>query len=140
MIREEQNGTLSVLDASGKVLKAIGIFELAYTPTFDIMGAQIQANRENIIARQNYDLAVDNLQLSVNAGHTATAPPKPQMKVVSDSGEVSFVPFVPALKDLIAAPPVNAASSGSIKVDTPDRQAEMYAMLRAIYRQMFPNA
>ena len=58
--------------------------------------------------------------------------------MVSDTGEATFVAFSPALPDVVM-PKVSAPSSGSIKVETVDTQAIMYAMITAIYRKMFPS-
>lgn len=141
MVQYDKDGaTLFYIDATGTKISA-GINDPArYGPMEDTRNAQLQANRENIIAAQTYNQAVDNLQISVDAGHSAPAPVKPLMKVVSDStGLASFVPFVPPLKDLRPAPPVTAPNSGKIAVETVDKQAIMYSMILAMFRKMFPD-
>ena len=78
--------------------------------------------------------------ISVDAGHAVPAPAKPLMMVVADTGETTFAPFEPPLKDLIPAAPSRPAPTGSIKVDTPDKQAILYNMVLAMFRKMFPDA
>lgn len=140
MIREEQNGSLTVLDPSGKAVITVGVFDPGYNTWMAILDRQIAANRENLQTRANYEKVIDGLQRSVDAGRIhPDAPAKPLMKVVGDDGSESWVPFVPALNDLIAAPPADP-SKGQIKVETPDLLAQTHAMVRALYRDKFPSA
>jgi hypothetical protein len=56
---------------------------------------------------------------------------------VSDTGEVSYTPFVPPLPDLVVP---KTAASGAIAAPTLDKQAVMYNMVLAMFRKMFPEA
>ena len=65
------------------------------------------------------------------------------MKIVSDTGDVSYAPFDPPLKDLVPAVPSRPApSSGSIVSASapPDKQAIMYNMILALFHKAFPDA
>src|SRR4051794_26446755 len=140
MIQYDKDGvTLYYVDASGKRVSHYFMEGAAYNDMVTVRDAQLQAIRENVVAKQNYDLTVDNLQISVDAGHTVTLPAKPLMKTVSDTGEVTYAPFDPPLKDVVPPAPARPAPAGGIKVDTPDRQAIMYNMIRAMFRKMFPD-
>ena len=105
------------------------VFDAQYSKLIGIMDAQIGAARDNTIAAAAYTQTVANAQVSVDAGRPYPAlPDKPRAKSVSDTGVVTFAAFVPPLPDVVI--PVTAPSSGSIKVDTPDTQAQMFAKLR----------
>ncbi len=115
-----------------------------YNDMLEIRDAQLQAIRENTQAKANYETALANAQLNVDAGHAMAAPTKPSMKVVDDLGAVTFHPFDPPLGDLkaptAAVPP--APGVGGVKRDTSGdtQQAVMFAMIQAIFRKMFPGA
>ena len=141
MIQYDKDGvTLFYLDATGKKISHNFLEGTAYDDMLNVRGAQLQALRENTQAVANYNTVLANVQVSVDASrpHDA-APAKPLQKVVSDTGEVSYTPFEPALADLVTPVP-NAPSSGKIAVVVPDKNAIMYNMILAMFRKMFPDA
>ncbi len=143
MIQYEKDGvTLFGFNAAGVRFAHYFMEGAAYDDMVKVRDAQLQAIRENTQAQANYNTALDNAQLSVNAGRTVDAPPKPLSKVVSDTGDVSWTPFDPPLKDLIPYKANAAPSSGSIVSANPgvDKQAVMYNMVLAIFRKLFPDA
>jgi len=141
MIQYDKDGvTLFYVDATGRKFSHYFMEGAPYNDMVTIRDAQLQAIRENTQSVANYETALANAQISVDAGHAMPAPAKPLMKIVSDTGETTFAPFEPPLKDLIPTAPGRPAPGGSIKVDTPDKQAIMYNMILAMFRKMFPDA
>ena len=144
MIQYDRDGvTLFYVDASGKKFSHNFMEVAAYGDMLNIRDAQLQAIRENTQSVANYETALANCQLNVDAGHTMTVPAKPLMKLVSDTGETTFAPFDPPLKDLRAPTATIPLPAGSgIKRDTSqdDKQAVLYNMVLAIFRKMFPDA
>lgn len=128
---------VTLIDANGK---RVSPFQgVDYNALVVIRDAQIAAQNENNHAVDVYTTGLKNAQASIDAGRPADAPPKPPQHVVSDTGVSTYAPFSPALPDLVPAV-INAPNSGSIKVETQDTQAIMFAMVTAIYRKMFPGA
>lgn len=144
MIQYDKDGvTLFYVDASGKRVAHNFMEGAAYNDMVMVRDSQLQAMRENVQTKANYETALSNAQISVDAGHDVPAPTKPLMKVVSDTGDVSFMPFDPPLRDLVPMAPARPApSSGSIVSANPgpDKQAIMYNMVLAMFRKMFPEA
>ncbi|MEO8592362.1 MAG: hypothetical protein ABI759_03495 [Candidatus Solibacter sp.] len=144
MIQYDKDGvTLFYVDATGKRIAHNFMEGAPYNDMVTVRDAQIQALRENTQSVSNYETALSNAQISVDAGHTVPAPAKPLMKVINDTGEATYAPFDPPLKDLIpAAPGRPAPSSGSIVSASapPDKQAIMYNMILAMFRKTFPEA
>ena len=140
MIQFDKDGvTLFYIDANGQRVAHNYMEGTAYDDMLTIMGAQKQAAIENTQAVSNYNTALVNAQTSVDAGRTATAPPKPLQKVVADAdGAVTYIPFVPPLADLVT-PPI-ATPSGPIAAPTLDKQAILYNMVLALFRKAFPDA
>ena len=138
MIQYDKDGaTLFYIDAQG-TKNAAGVFDgKKYSDMLAIMDAQVAAAKENAHAVDLYTTSLANAQTSANAGRPADAPPKPLQHLVSDTGASTYVPFSPALPDLVS-PTVTAPNAGIITVPTVDTQAVMYAMITAIYRKMFP--
>ena len=138
MIQYDKDGaTLFYTDANGTKISA-SVFDGKKWADMDaIMQQQLAAAAENAHAVDQYTQRLAIAQTSVSAGRAADAPPKPLQHAVSDTGESTYVPFVPTLPDLVV-PKVTAPSSGAIAVPTVDTQAIMYAMITAIYRKMFP--
>lgn len=135
--------TLFYIDATGKRIAHNFMEGAPYSDMLAVRDAQLQAVRENTQAVGNYETTLANVQISVDAGHDMPAPPKPLQKIVSDTGDVSYAPFAPPLKDLIpAAPGKPAPSSGSIVSPNapPDKQAIMFNMVLALFRRAFPDA
>ena len=141
MIQYDRDGvTLFYVDPTGKKFSHYFMEGAAYNDMVNVRDAQLQAIRENTQSMANYETALANAQISVDAGHTVPVPAKPLMKLVSDTGETTFAPFEPPLKDLVPAAPARPAPTGSIKVDTADKQAILYNMVLAMFRKMFPDA
>src|ERR1035438_6873134 len=105
MIQFDKDGvTLFYIDASGTKISHNFMEGTAYNDMLTILGAQKQAAIDNTQGVSNYNTALANAQISVNAGRgaTVTAPPKPLQKIVADAdGTVTYVPFVPPLADLV---------------------------------------
>ena len=140
MIQYDRDGvTLFYVDASGKKFSHNFMEVAQYGDMLNVRDAQLQAIRENTQSAANYETTLGNCQISVDAGHAMTAPPKPLMKLVSDTGDTTFAPFEPPLKDLIPAIAAKPAPTGAIKVDTQDKQAILYNMVLAMFRKMFPE-
>jgi len=142
MIQYDRDGvTLFYLDSNGKKIAHNFMEGAAYDDMVKVRDAQLQVIRENTQTAANYATALDNAQQSVNAGRPVDAPPKPLQKVVGDTGEVSYAPFDPPLKDLVipAVKPLNPADN-KIALPSLDKQAIMYNMILAMFRKMFPDA
>jgi len=139
VIQFEQNGvTLFYFDANGNKISHTYTEGTAYSDMVNIRSDQLQAVAQNALAVTNYNNTLANVQTNVDAGrpHDA-APAKPLQKNVSDTGDVTYTPFVPPLADLVI--PVTVPS-GSIAAPTLDKQAILYNMVLAIFRKMFPDA
>jgi hypothetical protein len=141
MIQFDKDGvTLFYFDASGQRVAHYYTEGQAYSNMLTIRDAQNQAISENNQAVANYNNVLANVQISVTAGRgdTVTAPAKPLQKVVADAdGAVTYVPFVPALADLVIPKTV---PSGSIAAPSLDKQTIMYNMICALFRKAFPDA
>lgn len=140
MIQYDKDGaTLFYIDANGNKISA-GVFDGAkYSAMLAVMDQQNAALSANTAAVADYTTKLANAQTSVNAGRAADAPPKPLKEVMSDTGGITWVPFVPALPDLIPAPPAEGSAAGGVIVQSgQDPQAIMLAMMTAIYRKLFP--
>jgi len=141
MIQYDRDGvTLFYVDADGKKFSHNFMEGAAYNDMVTVRDAQLQAIRENTQTVANYETALANAQISVDAGRAVPTLPKPLMKVVSDTGETTFAPFEPPLKELIPNAPARPAPAGSLKVETPDKQAILFNMILAIFRKIFPEA
>src|ERR1035441_6501511 len=129
MIQLDKDGvTLFYIDASGQRVSHNYMEGQAYCDMLTIRGAQLQAISENNQAVANYNNVLANVQISVTAGRgdTVTAPAKPLQKVVADAdGAVTYVPFVPALADLVIPKTVPSTVQGLVNTAlpaTPDKQ------------------
>jgi len=139
MIQFDTNGvTLFYIDADGNKVWHNFMDGAPYNDMLTIKCEQQQAATDNLQAASNYTTVIANLQISVDAGRTvAPAPPKPLRKVVSDTGDVTYTAFVPALPDLVITKPGTAVPAPAAPVD---QQAVMYNMILAMFRKMFPSA
>ncbi len=141
MIQFDKDGvTLFYIDANGNRIAHNYMEGQAYTEMLVVRSAQQQAATDNAQAVANYNNVLANVQISVNAGRgdTVTAPAKPLQKVVADAnGAVTYVPFVPALADIVIPKTV---PSGSIAAPSLDKQTIMYNMITALFRKAFPDA
>src|ERR1017187_4288075 len=91
MIQFDTDGvTLFYIDATGNKISQNFMSGQPYTDWLQIRDEQLDAARVNTQAEDNYNTALSNAQVSVNAGKGGAelAPPKPTMKVVSDTGVV----------------------------------------------------
>ena len=101
-----------------------------------ILGAQQQAVLDNAATLLGYNQALAQVQGPLDVGQgpaNPVAPPKPQCKFVSDIGNVTFGPFVPALADLII--PTTSPShvnTGTVGLTT-------YDMVLRMYQKEFPQ-
>ncbi len=140
MIQYDKDGvTLFYNDANGQHVAA-GVFDVdRYSAMLTVRGDQQQAARENAQAALNYTGVLANAQISVSAGKAGMelAPAKPLQKIVSNTGEVSYAPFVPVLADLVIPKTV---PSGGIAAPSVDKQTIMYNMITAMFRKAFPDA
>jgi hypothetical protein len=141
MIQFDKDGvTLFYIDANGKKFSHNYLEGTAYDEMLNVRGAQMQAMRENTQTAANYTTVLEGLQGNVNTGRGDQMPPapaKPLQKVVSDTGEVSYTPFVPPLPDLVIPKTI---PSGPIAVPALDKQSIMYNMILAMFRKLFPEA
>ena len=139
MIQFDKDGvTLVGYDANGNRFAHNYLEGTLYDNMLSTRSAQLAAARENTQAVANYNTVLSTIQASVDAGRPHdSAPAKPLQKVVSDMGDVSYVPFVPPLADLVV-PATNG--SGSIVTPAVDKQAIMYNMILAMFRKEFPEA
>jgi hypothetical protein len=141
MIQFDKDGvTLFYIDANGNRVSHNYMDGQAYTDMLGTRQEQMQAAIENNQAIANYNNVLANVQISVTAGRgdTVTAPAKPLQKVVADAdGAVTYVPFVPALADIVIPKTV---PSGSIAAPSLDKQTIMYNMITALFRKAFPDA
>jgi len=147
MIQLDKDGvTLFYIDANGNRVAHNYMDGQAYCDMLTIRGAQLQAISENNQAVANYNNVLANVQISVTAGRgdTVTAPAKPLQKVVADvDGAVTYVPFVPALADLVIPKTVPSTVQGLVNTSQPapiDKQTIMYNMITALFRKAFPDA
>jgi hypothetical protein len=147
MIQFDTDGvTLFYYDATGKKISQNFMSGQPYCDMLQIRDEQLNAARVNTQAQDNYNTALGNAQVSVNAGKGGAelAPPKPTMKVVSDTGVATFEPFVPPLADLVMPTAVPQTSLldqiAAARAATPDKQAIMYNMILAMFRKEFPGA
>jgi hypothetical protein len=145
MIQFDKDGvTLFYIDANGQRVAHNFMDGQAYDDMLTVRGAQQQAARDNTLAVANYNTALSNAQISVSAGRTATAPPKPLQEVVADAdGAVTYIPFVPPLADLVMPTVDPSTVTGLVNTALPapvDKQAVMYNMILAMFRKAFPDA
>jgi hypothetical protein len=144
MIQYDKDGASFIDPTTGR---RVTVFEQpAHQDLQDILDLQMNAVTANKDAADYYNTAIKGLQVSVDAGRADQIPPaptKPLMRVVSDTGSVTYTPFVPPLPDLVipTAPhtPTAIEAIEAARAATVDKQAVMYAMITAIYRKMFPS-
>ena len=155
MIQYDTNGvTLFYIDANGQRVAAGYTDTERYSTMLTVRGDQQQAALENARVVTNYKAALSAIQGTIDMGRAGqnpdvptTAPLKPLQKVVSDTGEVNYTPFVPPLADLVIPPTPPPTPAGGMMgalvaagAAKPDTQAIMYNMILAMFRKMFPDA
>ena len=136
MITYDKDG-VTLIDGSGNRVSPFS--GKPYSDLLAILDLQIAAKSENSHQVDLYTQALHNAQTSIDAGRAADAPVKPLQKVVSDTGDTTYVAFSPVLPDLVV-PPKGPMDAPHIAVPSVDTQAIMYAMITAIYRKMFPTS
>jgi hypothetical protein len=135
MVQFDKDGvTLFYIDATGKRISHNYLEGTAYDDMLTVLGAQQQAARDNTQTIATYERTLTDMEAAFQYD---PVPAKPLQKLVSDTGVVTFAPFVPALRDLVI--PRAAPSSGTIAAVVPDKQAIMYNMILAMFRKMFPE-
>jgi len=98
MIRQD-GMTLTYTDESGQTQSVSMIDWAAYSKVYSILQQQLAAGLENTKTHSDYVTALVTFQTNLDIGRAEgmTAPVVPKMKVVSDTGVVSFRDFSPAL-------------------------------------------
>ena len=157
MIQYDKDGvTLFYIDTNGQRVAAGYTDTERYSTMLTVRGSQQRAVIENAQVVTNYKAALGAIQGTIDQGRVGQnpdvptlAPAKPQQKIVSDTGEVSYTPFVPPLPDLVipvisATAPIAAGGLMGAMVAAgaavPDKNAIMYNMILAMFRKMFPDA
>ena len=140
MIQYDKDGsTLFYIDASGNRVSASPLDGASYSALLTVMDAQVAAVSANTAAVADYTTKLANAQINVNAGRPDNAPQKPLKQVVSDTGNTTYVPFVPALPDLIPPSPAVGSTTGGVIVQSgTDTAALTLSLVQAIYRKLFP--
>src|ERR1035437_8920261 len=134
----------SLIDSTGNL---ITVFDARYGPLRAILSAQDGAVIENKTVADKWAFDVSAAQSNVDRGLPYPAlPDKPRQKVISDTGAVSYVPFVPPLPDVVipapSAPPVPGGLMGAMVAAgaaVPDRNAIMQNQVDAMFRKAFPG-
>ena len=128
---------ITYVDANGEIVIVSYLQGQPFSDLVTIRSAQLTAAAENNVAVNTYKTALANLQFNLDVGRSdgTTAPTKPLKKIVSNTGVVTYAPFVPALPDLVV--PVTIPS-GSIRgvAPTPDPQVQQSAQLTVIMNQL----
>lgn len=130
--------SVTYLDEAGSVVTVPYMDSQRFSDLVAIRGLQLQAAIDNKNAASSYNQAVQNAQISINAGRPAPElPAKPQHRVVSNSGAISYIDFSPPLMSLVPVV-VNAPSTGSIKSPSagPDPAVQQNAQLTVILNQL----
>lgn len=144
MIVYEKDGvTLTTIAADGTRVSRSVNDGSAYSDMRDILTQQNEAVRQSGVDALLYTQLIGRMQTSADARLPFGAiPTKPQQKVVSDTGAVTFVPFVPPLPDLVIPKP-NTPAPPVVVVPVADKianqQAIMFNMILAMFQKMFPG-
>ena len=152
MIAYDSNGsTLFYIDANGQRVAAGYTETERYSTMLKTKGVQQQAVLDNATVLSKYKAELAAIQGTYDQGRAGqnpdiptVAPIKPAQKIVSDTGDVSYVPFVPPLPDLvIPTKAITPNTTGLISAVVPapvDTQALMFNMISIIFHKMFPDA
>ena len=81
--RENDNITLTFPDTDGTIVQ-VGMRNVGYSNVLATFDAQISAKNQNAQRLANYNQAVKNAQVSIDASRPAPIPPKPPKIVVAD--------------------------------------------------------
>lgn len=92
-----------------------------YSKVLNILDSQQQAARDNTKAQSDYLTALNTYQLGLDNGRGSgtTAPHKPQLKVVQDWGDVSYVDFNPPLPDPVVPVTFPSTVHGLVNTSIP---------------------
>jgi|ERR1035437_620154 hypothetical protein len=136
MIHYSPDGnTLIGIDDKGKEFSHNKMDGTWFSSMETTLSAQKVAEAENIAAVNDYNQKLGNIQMNVDAGRADQSPPapaKPQQKIVSDMGIVTYVPFDPPLADLVIP------KTTPTQINTPGADGlTAYDMLFRIYHHMF---
>ena len=143
MIARAADGTLSYTAQDGTVVSA-SIFDQTglyaqLEATESTEEGEAQTNATNLA---NYNTALANAQISINAGRTVAPPPKPLMAVVDDAtGNITFTPnWTPPLADLVLPPaPSGSTTNGQIAAPSVNEAHLTYLMTLALSNAAFPK-
>ena len=132
----------SLIDGAGNL---ITVFDSRYSDTYAILSAQNKAVAENKTVAEHYTYLVGAAQSNISGGFPYDAlPDKPRQKVISDTGAVSYVAFVPPLPDLVIPTKVTTPNmTGLISAVVPapvDKLSQIHAMVSALFHDKFPNS
>ena len=127
---------LTYVDTTGATVTVSFMDSQRFNDLVTIRLQQLQAATDNQTASDNYNTAVKNAQISVNAGRpTPPLPVKPQERLVATDGTVSYVDFSPPLLSIV--PLVVTAPSGQISTQAaPDPVAQQTAAMTVIMNQL----
>jgi hypothetical protein len=103
------NLTLFYTDATGAKVMLSFLDGSAFSDLEVILGKQM-ANSDNTQAVATYLQTLTDMEANF---HYSPVPPKPLQKLVSNTGVVTFAPFVPTLRDLVVP---NAAPSAPLSM------------------------
>ena len=147
MIQYGKDGaSLTGIGANGQPFSHTVFDGAEYSAMLVTRGAQLQAIIDNANTVADYHNKLATAQQNIGLPGF-TAPVKPQQKIVSDTGAVSLVDFVPPLPDLVIqtvnSPSTSVAAGGLmgavVAEGGPDKQAIMFAMVTALYHKAFPE-
>jgi hypothetical protein len=141
MIQFDKDGvTLVGYDANGNRFAHNYLEGSLYDDMLTVRKAQIAAAGENANTAASYKNLLDQYAINFGRPGCPALPVKPSQKVIDDLGNVSFVPFVPALPDFV---PPHVDPPKPIKTDAADRDKRddvMYNMIVAIFQKLYPDA
>jgi len=140
MIIIEKDGSLTGYDANGNRFNHNYMEGGLYDAMLATRAAQIAAAAENAQNVATYNNLLSQIQMIEDAGRPHDNPPKkPQNKIVSDTGQVNLVDFVPPLADF---KPLVATGSGTISTGAgaqSDKIDMIYRMVSMLFHQQFPG-
>ena len=136
MIQYSPDGnTLIGVDDKGKEFSHNKTDGSSFSNMLVTLGLQKQNELDNSATLQKYNQDLGNIQGPLDVGQftgTPVAPVKPQCKIISDMGTVTYVPFDPPLADL------NIPKTTPTQINTPGADGlSAYDMLSRIYHHMF---
>src|SRR5665647_1146557 len=136
MIQYSPDGnTLIGVDDKGKEFSHNKTDGSLFSNMLVTLGLQKQNELDNAATLQKYNQDLGNIQGPLDVGQftgTPVAPQKPQCKIISDVGTVTYVPFDPPLADL------RIPKTNPTQINEPgDGGLTTYDMVSRIYHHMF---